>query len=53
MKKVIRYSIVAIGLLLILNGLINISDDAMILTYDIASVLAGVGFILVSVLLKP
>lgn len=50
MEKIVKRSVVAIGVLLVLNGLINISDDAMVLTYDITSILAGAGFILVGLL---
>jgi hypothetical protein len=32
----------------LLNGLGNIADDARVLTYDITSVLAGIGFIIAS-----
>lgn len=41
-----------IGILLILNGFINILDDGVILAYDITSALSGVGFILISVYLR-
>lgn len=37
-----------VGLLLVLNGLANIIDDSRVLTYDITSVLAGMGFLLLS-----
>lgn len=40
--------IIIIGILLVLNGLANIFDDSRILTYDITSILSGVGFIIVS-----
>ncbi len=36
-----------IGVLLLLNGGLNVVDDGTILTYDIASVLSGAGFIIV------
>jgi ABC-type transport system involved in multi-copper enzyme maturation permease subunit len=48
MNKVIKIFLLIIGVLLILNGLGNIVDDARILSYDIASMLSGIGFILVS-----
>lgn len=37
--------ILTIGILLFLNGVLNIIDDAKVLTYDIASILSGIGFI--------
>jgi hypothetical protein len=46
MKRTIKTLLIVIGSLLVLNGLGNIMDDARILTYDITSVLAGIGFIL-------
>jgi ABC-type transport system involved in multi-copper enzyme maturation permease subunit len=46
-SKIIKRTLIVIGILLILNGLINISDDGMILAYDITSILSGLGFILV------
>ena len=48
MSKTIKIILVIIGILLLLNGVLNIIDDATILTYDIASILAGIGFIIVS-----
>lgn len=47
MSKATKISIITIGFLLILNGLLNIIDDARVLTYDIASILSGVGFAIV------
>jgi len=41
-------SLLIVGILLLLNGLGNIVDDARILTYDIASILSGIGFIVTS-----
>lgn len=46
MKKKIRIALLVIGILLLLNGFVNIIDDGRILTYDIASILSGIGFIL-------
>jgi ABC-type transport system involved in multi-copper enzyme maturation permease subunit len=37
-----------IGILCIVNGVANIIDDARILPDDITSILAGVGFLIVS-----
>lgn len=53
MKKIMKAALIVVGVLLVLNGLINISDNAMVLAYDITSILAGVGFGLVAVLLSP
>jgi len=48
MTKATKITLIIIGILLLLNGLLNIIDDGTILTYDIASVLSGAGFIIVS-----
>ena len=48
MDKTTKITLLVIGVLLLLNGLGNIIDDARILTYDIDSILSGIGFILVS-----
>ena len=48
MNKTIKITLIIIGILLLLNGLLNIIDDGTILTYDIASILSGIGFIIVS-----
>jgi len=44
MKKISKYSLTAVAVLLILNGLLNIVDDGRVLVYDIASILSGIGF---------
>lgn len=33
-----------IGVLLFLNGVLNVIDDSRLLVYDITSILAGIGF---------
>ena len=48
MSKTTKISLIIIGILLLSNGLLNIIDDGAILTYDIASILSGIGFIIVS-----
>jgi hypothetical protein len=48
MNKTIKILLTIIGVLLLLNGLGNIIDDSRVLTYDIASVLSGIGFIIIS-----
>jgi ABC-type transport system involved in multi-copper enzyme maturation permease subunit len=48
MDKKIKITLLVVGVLLLLNGLGNIVDDARILTYDIASILSGIGFIVAS-----
>ena len=48
MKKSMKIALGVIGVLLVLNGVLNIIDDARVLTYDIASVLSGIGFIILS-----
>jgi len=37
-----------IGIILLINGVGNIIDDARVLTYDISSILTGIGFIIIS-----
>ena len=48
MNKTVKILVLIIGILLILNGLANIFDDARVLTYDITSILSGIGFVLIS-----
>lgn len=48
MNKIIKITVMIIGILLLLNGLLNIIDDGTILTYDIASILSGIGFLVIS-----
>ena len=52
MKKLAKVLLVVIAILLVLNGLLNIIDDGRVLVYDIASILSGIGFGVVSFLLK-
>ncbi len=47
-----KISLLIIGILLFLNGTLNIIDDARVLTYDITSILSGLGFIILSINLK-
>jgi hypothetical protein len=49
MNKTTKTMLIIIGILLLLNGLLNIIDDGTILTYDIASILSGIGFVIVGV----
>lgn len=48
MHKSIKISLLIIGILLLINGIGNIIDDSRVLTYDITSILSGIGFILIS-----
>ncbi|MBC8377564.1 MAG: hypothetical protein H8E62_00155 [Planctomycetes bacterium] len=48
MKKGLKITIIVIGILLVGNGIANIFDDARVLTYDITSILAGLGFLVMS-----
>ena len=48
MMKFITISIFTVGILLIMNGIVNIIDDSRILTYDITSILSGIGFLFIS-----
>ena len=41
-----------VGILLVLNGILNIFDDGRVLVYDITSVLSGIGFVIVSKIIK-
>lgn len=52
MTKTLKISLIVISILLVLNGLLNIIDDARILTYDITSVLSGIGFMLLGLFKK-
>ena len=52
MKKKIRIVLLVLGILLMLNGIANIIDDARILTYDITAILSGLGFIFISAVKK-
>ncbi len=47
-KNRISLLILILGILLLINGIGNIIDDARVLTYDITSILAGIGFIVLS-----
>ena len=49
MTKAKAISLIIIGILLIINGLLNIIDDSRVLTFDITSILAGIGFIVLSI----
>ena len=46
MRNLKRTVFLVLGILLFLNGLLNIVDDSRILTYDITSILSGIGFLL-------
>lgn len=48
MKKTIKITLIVVGALLLLNGSGNIIDDSRVLTYDITSILSGIGFIILS-----
>ena len=48
MQKLTKVLLGIISVLLILNGLLNIWDDARVLVYDITSILSGAGFFIVS-----
>lgn len=52
LTKIIKTILTIIGVLLIFNGLINISDNGIILAYDITSILSGIGFILITIYLR-
>ncbi|MBU1164895.1 hypothetical protein KKA15_05045 [Patescibacteria group bacterium] len=48
MNKTTKITLLIIAGLLVFNGLINISDNGGVLAYDIASILSGIGFIVVA-----
>ena len=48
MNKVTKIALITVGILLVFNGILNIMDDGVILTYDITSLLSGVGFLIMS-----
>jgi hypothetical protein len=48
MDKKIKITLMVVGVLLLLNGFLNIVDNGGVLTYDIASILSGIGFVVVS-----
>jgi len=52
MNKTTKISLFIISSLLILNGLLNIVDDGRVLSYDIASILSGIGFFIVGIAKK-
>jgi hypothetical protein len=51
MQKLVRILLTIVAILLILNGLLNIVDNGRVLTYDIASILSGIGFAIVNFML--
>ncbi len=48
MNRTKKISLIVLGVLLLLNGIGNIIDDSRVLTYDIASILSGIGFIILT-----
>ncbi|MBC8192811.1 MAG: hypothetical protein H8E18_10545 [FCB group bacterium] len=48
MNRKLKTTVMIIGILLLLNALLNIIDDSRLLTFDITSILAGIGFIVMS-----
>jgi hypothetical protein len=48
MNKIVKVMLIIIGILLLLNGLLNVVDDGRILTYDFAFILSGIGFVSVA-----
>jgi len=49
MKKTQKFLLLIVASLLVFNGLLNIFDDGRVLTYDIASILSGIGFIIIGI----
>ena len=48
MNKTLKIALLIVGILLIINGIGNILDDARVLTYDMTSILSGIGFLIIS-----
>jgi ABC-type transport system involved in multi-copper enzyme maturation permease subunit len=48
MNKKAKIILIFTGIFLLINGVGNIIDDARVLTYDIASILSGIGFIVIA-----
>lgn len=51
-KKTTKIVLLIIGILLLLNGVFNIIDEARVLVYDVTSLLSGIGFIVLSLFKK-
>jgi hypothetical protein len=45
MNKIPRWTVFAMGILLLLLGFGNIWDDSRVLVYDLTAIFAGIGFI--------
>jgi len=52
MGKNWKVLVILIGFILLANGVLNIWDDARVLTYDLTSVFSGLGFIILGIFLK-
>jgi len=52
MQKNAKILLFIVAVFLVLNGLLNIIDDGMVRTYDIASILSGIGFTVVGYILR-
>jgi hypothetical protein len=48
MQKTMKLSLIIVAVLLVFNGLLNIFDDGTVMSYDITTILSGVGFGIVS-----
>ena len=46
--KFSRKALLILGVLLLINGVGNIIDDARVLTYDLTAIFAGLGFVILS-----
>ncbi len=47
-EKKTKLILFIIGLLLLINGIGNIIDDARVLVYDLTAIFSGIGFIVIS-----
>jgi hypothetical protein len=48
MSKKTKKILLAMGVLLLINGFGNIIDDERVLTYDLTSIFSGIGFLTLS-----
>ena len=48
-RRYTKITLLVSGILLLINGFGNIVDDARVLTYDITSILAGIGFFILGI----
>jgi hypothetical protein len=52
MTSLLKIMVIVIGIILMAIGALNIWDDARVFTYDLTSLFAGLGFILLGAFYK-